>query len=77
MRISTATAKEIVKKKSSITLGSGTMIIAIIDITKITIAKSFDSPSCASILLALVPVFVAFAKVYPRILEDVFKCHLF
>lgn len=40
--IKTDTESEITRKKSSTALGSGTMIIAKIEIKKITIVKSFD-----------------------------------
>ena len=40
--ISTEIASEITRKKSRIALGRGTMIIAKIEIKKITMVKSFD-----------------------------------
>jgi hypothetical protein len=62
IKIKTETAREIVRKKSNIALGSGTMIIAKIAITKKTIvksllfargAKNFIALSCILALLSL------------------------
>jgi hypothetical protein len=47
IKIKTAIAREIVRKKSNIALGRGTMIIAKIAITKKTIVKSLDFASGA------------------------------
>lgn len=66
--INTEIAIEIVKKRSKTALGRGTMMIAMMAITKKTSVKSFDFPRLERSLFILkaASLSLAFAKAPPR-----------